>query len=402
MANKGEKSVVDQGQTVESVLAPPPAPPVAPAVAPVAPAAPPAAPPAAVAASANFMPPAAAVPLSQSHEVSASGATLPAAQPTKVPLQQDQAAVAGPVLGTAVGCRPWFCSQFDPRGRAWRRCGGSSGIASGSRFSPSYRSAPRGGRGGWWGGRGRGRGEMNEMQQLRANFPRKLAAAMRAALAGAPNTDGAQAPAHAASVPTVPERGPPPPTAAQAPQTQPYAHFPAPAVVHAPPAATRPVSAAPYPDLPWIPAVAGMGFVGAGGGEARGQFIPRRRLADVPVAPPPPSLPVVPTATLGQLWYLVKCQQSLTLILVNAHFAILQSPGSTLNPCERAECLTAASQSVVLLLPVLAPPATGDVVVSQLDETVQGLTGHLRGGGGIEVAAHTSAGGSALTISATK
>ncbi|CAI7775504.1 unnamed protein product, partial [Closterium sp. NIES-53] len=182
---------------------------------------------------------------------------------------------------------------------------------------------------------------------------------------------------------------------APAPNDQAYSQVHAPAAARAPPASVRPVSAAPYPPLPWIPPVSGTGFVGAGGGEARGAFVPPRQVVDVPSAPPPPTLPLpaaaqstglvqVPTVTLSQLWRLVECQQALTLILVKSHFAILRSPGSTLGHHARADCLTAAAQFAFLLLPVLAAPATGGVAVSQLDETVQDLTGHLREGGAVE------------------
>ncbi|CAI7757555.1 unnamed protein product [Closterium sp. NIES-54] len=88
-----------------------------------------------------------------------------------------------------------------------------------------------------------------------------------------------------------------------------YEHFPAPAPV------ARPVAAVLSPDLPWIPPVAGMGFVGAGG-EASVSFVPPRLAAAVPPAAPPPSQPdpavgvfapqmQVPTTALAQLWRLV-------------------------------------------------------------------------------------------------
>ncbi|CAI5516472.1 unnamed protein product [Closterium sp. Naga37s-1] len=165
--------------------------------------------------------------------------------------------------------------------------------------------------------------------------------------------------------------------------------------------ASRPVAAAPGPDLPWVPPVAGMGYVGAGAGEATAPFVPPRRAVAGPSVAPPPSLPdpaarafplqvQVPTATLGQLWRLVECQQALTLILVNSHSAILRSPESILDPGPRADCLTAAPQFALLLLPVLASPAQEDVAVSQLDDTIQGLTRHLHAGGGVEAVGATA------------
>ncbi|CAI5487776.1 unnamed protein product [Closterium sp. Naga37s-1] len=134
-------------------------------------------------------------------------------------------------------------------------------------------------------------------------------------------------------------------------------HYPAPVFERAPALVAWPVAATPYPQLLWVPPVASMKFVGAGGGEVRAQFAPPRLAVQVP------------TATLGQLWRLVEYQQALLLILVNAEAAIRQTPGSTLNPGPRADCLTAAAQLAFLLLPMLAAPAQGGVAVSQLDDT---------------------------------
>ncbi|CAI5534525.1 unnamed protein product [Closterium sp. Naga37s-1] len=214
------------------------------------------------------------------------------------------------------------------------------------------------------------------MQQLREDFPGMLAAAMRNALNGAPNLGSSPAPAAPAPAPApVNAQVPAAPLAAPAPHASAYPRAPAPGSDRAPPAYVRPVSASQYPPLPWIPPLPDTGFVGAGGGGARGAFVPPRRFAEAPSVQPPPPLPVppaalrtgvaqVPTATLAQLWRLVECQQALTLILVNAHFAILQSPGSTLGREARGDCLAAAAQLAFLLLPLLGAPAMGGVAHS--------------------------------------
>ncbi|CAI7867606.1 unnamed protein product [Closterium sp. NIES-53] len=150
-----------------------------------------------------------------------------------------------------------------------------------------------GSHGGWRGGHGRGRDGVNEVQQLCADLPGMLATAMRSVQVGSLSHIGWQS-LHAAPIA-------PPPM---------YEHFPAPAPV------ARPVAAVLSPDLPWIPPVAGMGFVGAGGGEAGVSFVPPRLAAAVPPAAPPPSLPdpavgvfapqmQMPTTALAQLWRLV-------------------------------------------------------------------------------------------------
>ncbi|CAI7778882.1 unnamed protein product [Closterium sp. NIES-53] len=332
-------TAVDQGHTAESVHAPPPAPAAAAAVAPPAP-------PATVAASSSPVPLAPAPPpsLPLPHGVPVSGASAPVALQTLVVLRTlvapppVQAAVGGPAQGTAVGASPDSAHLVAPAAApvqpvAQRHAESQShGAAGGNaaahwgrgsprrRPSSSYRSAHRGGRGGWWGGHGRGRSGPSEMQQLREDFPGMLAAAMRAALTGASNLESSLAPAAAAHAPApLHARALPAPHAALAPNAQAYSQVHAPAVDRAPPASTHPISAAPYPPLPWIPPVPSTGFVGAGGGEARGAFVPPRRIADVPSVPPPPALPVpaaaqstglaqVPTATLSQLWGLVECQ----------------------------------------------------------------------------------------------
>ncbi|CAI5486634.1 unnamed protein product [Closterium sp. Naga37s-1] len=371
MVTEAARSVVDQGHTAESVLAPPQAPAAPAAEAPTAPPVPPvaAAPSTAPVQLASAPPPSFPLPLG----ALAPDAPAPVAPqpPAASPLVQAAAGVPAP--GTAVGAAhdpahlvALASAPVQPVAHQ-RAESHSRGVAGGSaaahrgrgsprrRPSPSYRNAHRGGRGGWWGGHGRGREAPSEMQQLRDDFPGMLAAAMREALNSASTPGGSLAAAAAAhaSAP-VAAQAPPAPHAVPAPSAQAYPQGPGPAVGRAPPPASRPGSAAPYPPLPWIPPVPGTGFVGAGGGEARGPFRPPRRIDEVPAVPPPPALPVpaaarltgtaeVPTATLAQLWRLVECQQALTLILVNSHFAILRNSGSTLDPMARADCLAAAA-----------------------------------------------------------
>ncbi|CAI5487494.1 unnamed protein product [Closterium sp. Naga37s-1] len=418
MATEAEKSAVDQGHTAESAIAPPQAPAAAVAVA----AAPllPAAPPAVVATSAVPLPLSPVPPPGLPHAVPVSGAPVPVAQPSHVAQLPAQAVAGGPALGTAVGAGPDSAHLVAPSAAPVnpvaqrlaesqiRAAVGGNAAAHRGRGSPrrrpssSYRSAHRGGRGGWWGGHGRGRGGPSEMQQLREDFPGMLAAAMRNALNGAPNLGSSPAPAAPAPAPApVNAEVPAAPLAAPAPHASAYPRAPPPGGDRAPPAYVRPVSASQYPPLPWIPPLPDTGFVGVGGGGARGAFVPPRRFAEAPSVLPPPPLPVppaalrtgmaqIPTATLAQLWRLVECQQALTLILVNAHFAILQSPGSTLGREARGDCLAAAAQLAFLLLPVLGAPALGGVAVSELDGTVQGLTAHLQAGGGIEAVGATA------------
>ncbi|CAI5514838.1 unnamed protein product [Closterium sp. Naga37s-1] len=354
------------------------------------------------------------------HAVPVSGAPVPVAQPSHVAQLPAQAVAGGPALGTAVGAGPDSAHLVAPSAAPVnpvaqrlaesqiRAAVGGNAAAHRGRGSPrrrpssSYRSAHRGGRGGWWGGHGRGRGGPSEMQQLREDFPGMLAAAMRNALNGAPNLGSSPAPAAPAPAPVpVNAEVPAAPLAAPAPHASAYPRAPPPGGDRAPPAYVRPVSASQYPPLPWIPPLPDTGFVGVGGGGARGAFVPPRRFAEAPSVQPPPPLPVppaalrtgmaqIPTATLAQLWRLVECQQALTLILVNAHFAILQSPGSTLGREARGDCLAAAAQLAFLLLPVLGAPALGGVAVSELDGTVQGLTAHLQAGGGIEAVGATA------------
>ncbi|CAI5486630.1 unnamed protein product [Closterium sp. Naga37s-1] len=194
------------------------------------------------------------------------------------------------------------------------------------RPSPSYRSAHRGGRGGWRGGPGRGLDSAAEVQQLHADLPWMFAAAMHSAQMGSSNPMGSQAPMAAASVPApVVERAPAAPPAA----------LPA----FAP--AFKRMAVHPYPVLPWVPPVVGMEFVGAGGGAGRAPFVPSRRIADFAPADPAPR-------------------------------------------CNLAEG-TFPRQLAALVVPLLAAPARGGAAVGQMDEAVRVLRGHLRAGHGAEV-----------------
>ncbi|CAI7774211.1 unnamed protein product [Closterium sp. NIES-54] len=333
MATEAERSAVDQGHTAESVHAPLPASAAAAAVAPPAH-------PAAIAASSIPVPLAPVSPPSLPHlrGVPAPGAAAPVALQALAALPPVQAAVRGPAQGKAVGAGPDSAHLLAPEAAPVQPVA--------QRHAESHSHGVTGGNAAVHRGRG---------------SPRRIGPRIAEVAVVAP----APAPAHA--------RAPPTPHGALAPNAPAYSQVRAPAADHAPPASTRPVSAAPYPPLPWIPPVPGTGFVGAGGGEARGAFVPPRQIVDVPSAPPPPARPdsaaaqfarlaQVPTATLAQLWRLVECQQALTLILVNSHFAILRSPGSTLGHHARADCLTAAAQFGFLLLPVLAAPTMGGVV----------------------------------------
>ncbi|CAI5521722.1 unnamed protein product [Closterium sp. Naga37s-1] len=309
MATEAARSVVDLGHTAESVLAPPPAPAAPAAEAPTAPPVPlaAAAPSTAPVQLASAPPPSLPLPLG----APAPDAPAPVAPqpPAASPLVQAAAGVPAP--GTAVGASHDPAHQValasapvqpvaQPRAESHSRgvAGGSAAAHRGRgsprrRPSPSYRNAHRGGRGGWWGGHGRGREAPSEMQQLRDDFPGMLAAAMREALNSASNPVAAQAP--------------PTPHAVPAPSAQAYPQGPGPAVGRAPPPASRSVAAAPYPPLPWIPPVPNTGFVGAGGGEARGPFHPLRRVDEGPTAPPPPALPVPAAARLTGTAEIVAC-----------------------------------------------------------------------------------------------
>ncbi|CAI5527180.1 unnamed protein product [Closterium sp. Naga37s-1] len=259
MATEAEKLAVNQGHTAESVHALPPAPAAA------AGGAPPALP-AAAAASTIPVPLAPAPPpsLCLPRDVPVSGASAPIAMQTPVALPPVQAAVGGPAEGKAVGAGPDSAHLVAPaaapvhpvaqryaESQSHGAAGGNAAAHRGRgsprrRPSSSYRSAHRGGRGGWWGGRGRGRGGPSDMQQLREDFLEMWAAAMRAALTGAPNLESSLAPAAAVHA-TAPVYACALPTSlvAPAPNDQAYSQVHAPAADRALPASVRPVSAAP-------------------------------------------------------------------------------------------------------------------------------------------------------------
>ncbi|CAI5933667.1 unnamed protein product [Closterium sp. NIES-64] len=253
MATEAEKSAVDQGHTAESANAPPPAP--AAAVADVAAPQLPPAPPAVVATSALPLPLSPAPPPSLPHVDHESGAPVHDAQPSPGAQPPAQAVAGSPALATTVGAGPGS-AQFvapsavpvnpvaqRPAGSHIRAAAGGNAAAHRGRGSPrrrpssSYRSAHRGGCGGWWGGHGRGGSGPSEMQQLREDFPGMLAAAMRNALNGAPSLGGSLAPAAPAPAPApVNAQDPAAPLAAPAPPASAFPRAPVPGGDRAPPA----------------------------------------------------------------------------------------------------------------------------------------------------------------------
>ncbi|CAI5505494.1 unnamed protein product [Closterium sp. Naga37s-1] len=119
--------------------------------------------------------------------------------------------------------------------------------------------------------------------------------------------------------------------------------------------------------LPWVPPVAGMEFVTAGGGPVTAQYPSLLHMAPPPPAAalsqqtlvgPSPSA-VVPEASLGQLWRLSEGLRAVHLIQVYGHAALSQ--GVPLDGPPRDECLDAADRLGELLAPVLAAPARGGV-----------------------------------------
>ncbi|CAI5996119.1 unnamed protein product [Closterium sp. NIES-65] len=165
MATEAEKSAVDQGHTAESSIAPPPAPAAAVAVA--APPLLPPAPPVVVAPSVVPVPLSLTPPPSLPHKVPVSGAPVPVASPSLVAQPPALAVSGGPVLGTAVVAGPDSAHLVAPsaapvnpvaqrlaESQIRAPVGGNAAAHRGQgsprrRPSSSYRSAHRGGRGGW-------------------------------------------------------------------------------------------------------------------------------------------------------------------------------------------------------------------------------------------------------------
>ncbi|CAI5506258.1 unnamed protein product [Closterium sp. Naga37s-1] len=219
--------------------------------------------------------------------------------------------------------------------------------------------ANHGGRGGWWGPRGRGGGGTYDPPVRMADLQRAVSTAVREERAALTQGSSHAVVARAAPRQAILPVDPPP--AAPVPHQNPGPSAPA-------------VSAsAPIPGsrlrLPPVPPVAGVEFVAAGGGawyphpgvggsatpalEEPFQFLAQ-------ALQPPQSR--VPEATLAQLFRLAESFPALLLI---------------------QSCPDAADQLAVLLAPVLAAPVEGGVAAAgQLDEAVRSLRRHLRAGSG--------------------
>ncbi|CAI7876015.1 unnamed protein product [Closterium sp. NIES-53] len=211
------------------------------------------------------------------------------------------------------------------------------------RDSPRHRgfhvnwAASRGGRGGWWGGRGRGGDWGYDRPVSMADLQRAVSAAVREERNGQ---------ARQSNSPRVA------PTHASLPPAAPYA------------------PASPLPQT---------------GGPVTGQY---PSLLPVTPAPPSAALPqqtlvgpspsaVVPEASLGQLWRLSEGLRAVHLIQVYGHAALAQ--GVPLESGHWDECLDAADRLGELLAPMLAAPARGGVAgIGQLGTAVRGLRRFLR------------------------
>ncbi|CAI5532194.1 unnamed protein product [Closterium sp. Naga37s-1] len=236
----------------------------------------------------------------------------------------------GPGGGACRGCSVGACSTSV--GSAW------------AAESPQRRSsggnwhARRGGRGGWRGGYGRGRGGAFDGPVTMADLQRVVTAAMREERALQANQ---QLPRATAT---------PPPVAP--PVTAPAAVAPQP-----------PAPPAPYPSfLPCDSASRAAGVA-----QPFETFVGSSRAAEVP------------EATLGQLWHLSEGLRAVHLIQMYGHAGL--SLGNTLVGGSRDECPDAADRLAELLAPVLAAPARGGVAgVGQLGTAVRGLRHFLRAG----------------------
>ncbi|CAI5532186.1 unnamed protein product [Closterium sp. Naga37s-1] len=240
--------------------------------------------------------------------------------------------------------------------------------------------ANHGGRGGWWGPRGRGGGGAYDPPVRMADLQRAVSTAVREERAALSQGSSHAVVARAAPRQAVLPVDPPP--AAPVPHQNPAPSAPA-------------VSAsAPVPGsrlrLPPVPPVAGVEFVAVGGGaqyphpgvggsatpalEEPFQFLAQ-------ALQPPQSR--VPEATLAQLFRLAESFHALLLIQVLAHSSLPAVPPKTFQDRLRESCLDAADQLAVLLAPVLAAPVEGGVAAAgQLDEAVRSLRRHLRAGSG--------------------
>ncbi|CAI5487245.1 unnamed protein product [Closterium sp. Naga37s-1] len=218
------------------------------------------------------------------------------------------------------------------------------------RGSQANWAAPRGGRGGWWGGRGRSGGWVYDQPVKMADLQRVVSNAMREERNGR------------ASLSNLPRVAPAP---VSLPPAAPYAPAPPPPSSAAPPPRAAVASVAAPGNrlrLPWVPPVAGMEFVTAGGGPVTPQYP-----SLLPMAPDPPAadLPIqslvgpspsadVPEASLGQLWRLSEGLRAVHLIQVYCHAALSRGVPLVGGPLD--ECSDAADRLAELLAPVLAAP----------------------------------------------
>ncbi|CAI5492121.1 unnamed protein product [Closterium sp. Naga37s-1] len=236
--------------------------------------------------------------------------------------------------------------------------------------------AHRGGRGGWWGPRGRNGGGSYDPPVRMADLQRAVTTAMReeraAQTQGSSHVAAAYPAQRQAALPEVP-----------LPAAPVQSRVPAPS----PPAVA---ASAPVPGsrlhLPPVPPVAGVEFVAVGGGAATAGG-PAPLAVEEPFqflaqALQPPQARV-PEATLGQLFRLAESFHALLLIQVLAHSSLPAAPPELFLDRHRDSCLDAADQLAGLLAPVLAAPAEGGVAAAgPLDEAVRGLRRHLRAGSG--------------------
>ncbi|CAI5507498.1 unnamed protein product [Closterium sp. Naga37s-1] len=237
--------------------------------------------------------------------------------------------------------------------------------------------ANHGGRGGWWGPRGRGGGGAYDPPVRMADLQRAVSTAVREERAAL--TQGSSHAVVARAAPRQAELSVGPPPAAPVPHQSPA------------PSALAVAASAPVPGsrlrLPPVPPVAGVEFVaagvgaqyphpGVGGSAAPSLEEPFQFLAQA--LQPPQSR--VPEATLAQLFRLAESFHALQVL---AHSSLPAIPPETFQDRHRESCLDAADQLAVLLAPVLAAPVEGGVVAAgQLDEAVRSLRRHLRAGSG--------------------
>ncbi|CAI5505259.1 unnamed protein product [Closterium sp. Naga37s-1] len=209
--------------------------------------------------------------------------------------------------------------------------------------------ANHGGRGGWWGPRGRGGGGAYDPPVRMADLQRAVSTAVREERAAL--TQGSSHAVVARAAPRQAELPVGPPPAAPVPHQSPA------------PSAPAVAASAPVPGsrlrLPPVPPVAGVEFMAAGVGAqyphpgVGGSAAPSRE---------------EPFQFLAQLFRLAERFHALLLIQVLAHSSLPAIPPETFQDRHRESCLDAADQLAVLLVPVLAAPVEGGVAAAgQLD-----------------------------------